>query len=267
MKTPSVSLVISTYNWKEALHLCLLSAARQTVLPVEAVVADDGSRDDTRALLDALRPTLPFPLLHAWQEDRGFRKAAAMNRAFALCSGDYIVQIDGDILMERHFLADHLSEARPGTYLHGSRGKLTPALTAALCAAGRLPRLTPWSTGVTRRLNTVRCPLLTPFFRHYKEHGLERGCNLSFWRSDLLAVNGYDERMTGYGGEDIDLPLRLRHAGVRKQFIKFKAVEYHLHHAEHATKSDMSANERIVREHLAHRTVRIDQGIDQYIPR
>ncbi len=39
-----VSLVISTYNWKEALKLCLLSVTKQTLIPTEVIIADDGSR-------------------------------------------------------------------------------------------------------------------------------------------------------------------------------------------------------------------------------
>ena len=43
-----VSLVISTYNWKEALGLCLLSVTRQTVIPTEVIIADDGGMFDTK---------------------------------------------------------------------------------------------------------------------------------------------------------------------------------------------------------------------------
>lgn len=50
-----VSLVISTYNWKEALGLCLLSVTRQTVIPTEVIIADDGSRSDTKLLIEEFK--------------------------------------------------------------------------------------------------------------------------------------------------------------------------------------------------------------------
>lgn len=49
----------------------------------------------------------PCPILHAWQEDKGFRLAESRNNALRMAHGDYIVFIDGDIIMERHFIADH----------------------------------------------------------------------------------------------------------------------------------------------------------------
>ena len=61
----STSLIISTYNWPEALSLCLESVLHQTVLPDEVIIADDGSRDDTRRLIEAFRQRCPVPLLHA----------------------------------------------------------------------------------------------------------------------------------------------------------------------------------------------------------
>lgn len=56
-----VSLVISTYNWKDALCLCLLSVTRQTVIPTEVIIADDGSRSDTKLLIEEFKNHFPCP--------------------------------------------------------------------------------------------------------------------------------------------------------------------------------------------------------------
>ncbi|MDF5068606.1 glycosyltransferase, partial [Vibrio parahaemolyticus] len=63
MKT---TLIITTYNWKEALKAVLESVKRQTVLPDEVIVADDGSREDTKATVDQMREGFPVPLIHSW---------------------------------------------------------------------------------------------------------------------------------------------------------------------------------------------------------
>src|SRR5687767_9054063 len=104
MKT---SLIITTYNWKEALDLTLRSVARQVEMPDEVLVADDGSRPDTGELIRAWAQRLPVPVRHIWQEDLGFRLARSRNRAIAAATGEYIVIVDGDMALHSHFIADH----------------------------------------------------------------------------------------------------------------------------------------------------------------
>ena len=104
-----VSLVISTYNWKEALGLCLLSVTQQTVIPTEVIIADDGSRSDTKLLIEEFKNHFPCPII--------------MNKAFAVCEGDYIIEIDGDIIMHSHFIEDHVTEATPGCFFSWKPGQ------------------------------------------------------------------------------------------------------------------------------------------------
>lgn len=262
-KYPTVSLVVCTYNWKEALRLSLLSATQQSVLPTEIVVADDGSRADTSAEIAALRMQMPCPLYHVWQEDRGFRRAAIMNKAFARCTSDYIVQIDGDIIMDPYFIEDHLKAARPQMYLPGSRAKLTAKRSAELLAGAVHVPLHWWSKGVTRRENAIRIGWLSRLLSKIERKGHERGCNISFWRKDLYAVNGYDGRMEGYGHEDIDLTLRLRRNGVQRGFLKFAAVQYHLFHRE----GDVTEwpNEDLYAENVRTGLVVAPYGIQQHL--
>ena len=127
-----VSLMISTYNWKEALSLCLYSVFAQTVKPCEILIADDGSRDDTKQLIDKMRTKTDIPIVHVWHEDKGFRLSAIRNRSIERAKGDYIIQIDGDILLDKHFIADHLELAEKGYFVCGSRVLLGRMATARL---------------------------------------------------------------------------------------------------------------------------------------
>lgn len=79
--------MISTYNWKEALSLCLYSAFAQTVKPCEILIADDGSRDDTKQLIDKMRTKTDIPIVHVWHEDKGFRLSAIRNRSIERAKG------------------------------------------------------------------------------------------------------------------------------------------------------------------------------------
>lgn len=96
---PKISLIATTYNRPDALRLCIESIGRQTLVPFEVIIADDGSTDDTRTLIERMRKDFPCPIVHAWQEDLGFRAAEVRNNALRLCKGDYVVFIDGDIII------------------------------------------------------------------------------------------------------------------------------------------------------------------------
>src|SRR3546814_319958 len=105
------SLIVSTYNWPEALTCCLNSIAAQTVLPTEIIIADDGSTEETKnATVDWSKRT-HIPLIHVWHADQGFRLSEIRNKAIQRAAHPYIIQIDGDIILDSNFIEDHLKSA------------------------------------------------------------------------------------------------------------------------------------------------------------
>ena len=108
MNKIKVSILVSTYNWPEALEFSLRSMFAQTILPDEIVIADDGSTQETKELIDKLRKETTIPIKHVWHEDKGFRKTIILNMAIAQITGDYILQVDGDVVLSPHFVSDHL---------------------------------------------------------------------------------------------------------------------------------------------------------------
>lgn len=257
-----ISLILSTYNWVEALTLCLRSALGQSRLPDEILVADDGSRDETRQRVEAIARTAPVPVRHIWHEDDGFRLSAIRNRAMAAAAGDYLIQIDGDLILHRRFVEDHARMAERGYYVVGSRVVLGERLSAGLLS-GTVKEFGLCSADLKNRLNGIRCPLLTTLFRMREGHGA-RGCNMAFWRDDVVAVNGYDERMTGWGHEDKEFAARLNNSGIRQHSLKFGGIVYHLHHNT-SSRSRENINFEIWQTTLRNRTVRCEQGIDAYL--
>jgi glycosyltransferase involved in cell wall biosynthesis len=273
----SVTVMVSTYNWKEALALALGSLAGQSRLPDEVIVADDGSREDTAALLRKIAGTFPVPLKHVWQEDEGFRKARILNRAIAAARSDYIIQLDGDMLAHPRFVEDHLSLARPGRFLQGTRIRTTETETARLLGGGK-PRFgwfvdayfrdekdrSTWHFG--RRHHTLRLPWLAKMKARSTGHPM--GCNVSFWREDLVRVNGYDERMHGYGSEDLEIDIRLRNAGLRRSQIKFAALALHLEHKSVSSQDPADPelpNNKLLFASKEQQLVRCEHGLDAHL--
>ncbi len=260
----SNSLIIATYNWKEALALVLATVRAQTVLPGEVLIADDGSRADTREFVVREAATFPVPLRHVWQEDDGFRKGRILNEAMARARGDYLIAIDGDMLIHPEFVRSHLRFAHRGWYIQGSRMMLGETATARSLAAGR--RMAgALSRNVRNRLNGIHAPFLSMFSRG--EPGpisRTRGCNISYWRDDIVRVNGYNEELEGWGREDTELVARLMNSGVRRRNLKFAAVSYHLHHRTRPTDAD-AANFEFVLKVVREGVTRCVRGVDRHL--
>ncbi len=234
---PRLSLVIATYNWPTALDIVLESVRAQTELPDEVLVADDGSAEATRAIVTAHQQSFPVPLKHVWHEDRGFRLAAIRNAAIREATGDYIVQVDGDIVLGPHFVHAHRRFAKRGSYVQGSRCLLSPSLTESLLRERR-HRISLFARGLRSRQNGMHIPWLVPFVRGPRDADRRtRGCHMAFWRDDLFAVNGYDEGFVGWGREDSELAARLIHSGVARRNFKYGAAAFHLWHPETAARA------------------------------
>ena len=120
-----ITLIISTYNWQEALFLVIESIRRQTIPPDEIVIADDGSNDKTKNLIAYFNKEFVMNIIHSWQKDKGFRAARSRNKAILKSSGTYIVLIDGDIIMHPNFIKGHIINAEPGHFIQGSRALLS----------------------------------------------------------------------------------------------------------------------------------------------
>jgi glycosyltransferase involved in cell wall biosynthesis len=262
-KYPKTSLVITTYNWPEALSLCLKSVAQQRVLPGEVIVADDGSTEATRRLIDEVRKDFPVPLIHVWQEDMGYRKTRIVNKAVKQTSGEYLIFTDGDIIMHPFFIADHVKNIHPDYFLQGSRGMLTPKKTALLIRTGNI-RLTPFSKGIKNRLNVIRSKFLSRFI-HVNPASPQHiiGCNYSFWKKDYIAANGLNNSFdNSWGHDDSEYAARLINNGVKRKKIKFLAVCYHQYHPYYAHDNE-KIHWRVFEKTVAGKIKRCENGYDQ----
>ncbi|OOG48776.1 glycosyltransferase [Rhodanobacter sp. C01] len=259
-----ISVAVITYNWPAALELVLRALAVQSELPFEVIVTDDGSQPATRELLECVARDYPVRLVHLWQPDDGARMSRARNRAIAAAQGDYIILLDGDMVVERHFIADHHAFARRGCFAQGSRVLTDAGLTRHLLEHDLvMPGF--FSRGIERRRHTLHMPLLARWYARpsTKRRGI-KSCNMAFWRDDLLRVNGFNEAMTGWGREDTELAARAFHAGLLRSDLRFSALAVHLHHPTRKHIVD-NPNDRIVDDTRTRQLIRCELGLDQHL--
>lgn len=263
-KYPTCSLVTPTYNWPEALELLLLSVLNQSVLPNEVIIADDGSTNETKALIDKFKVDFPIPLVHIWHEDIKNRKPAIMNKAIASSRFDYIIEIDGDIIMHKDFIKDHLTFCKKGMYLFGSRVNITESKLQDLFL-NKIIHFNLFSEGIKKRARTIRLPFLMNWSKVVSKRSKKlRGCNMSFWKEDFISVNGFNENLIGWGIDDSELIQRLHNIGIQGKRLKYSGIAYHIFHKEQS-KSHIEINNEIERQTTEEKIKYIEKGINQYL--
>jgi len=257
------TLIVTTYEWSEALDLTLKSIARQSVPPDEVIVADDGSGPETARIVERWKGKVAAPLVHLWQPHEGFRLARSRNRAITAAQGEYLIIVDGDMVLHSHFIADHLSAARRGSFIQGVR-LLTGADTVARMLRDGCIDLSFFSHDIRRRRHAVRSLALSRllFWRRVGQSAI-RGCNQAYWKSDLLSVNGFNEAFVGWGREDNEIAARLYNIDVRRRNLKFQALAIHLHHPPRQP-SGVNPNDVILHQAIERGSTWCSLGLDQH---
>lgn len=231
-RNSSVSLVITTYNWPEALQVCLKSVLNQTQLPDEIIIADDGSDERTAATVKAVLGQSSIKWLHVWHPDKGVRQSRIKNFAVKNAQGEYLIFIDHDIILHQEFIKDHLKFAEKGCFLQGKRVLLGETITNEIITYRNLKPISFFSLGIKNRKNTIYLPSLSKFNNLKRSFQTSlRGCNLSMYKEDFLLVDGFDEIYDGsWGREDSDICYRLFNARLSIKNLWFVAIQYHMYH-------------------------------------
>ena len=184
-----LSVVIATKDRAALLERALDSLEAQRDAPAfEVIVADNGSSDGTRALVEARRAAGRMPLAYVWVPEPN--RGAARNAGVAVARGAILVFVDDDVVLPEGFLAAHAA-AHAGIFPVAVSG---PILNVPSYGDRPKPALTNYSGA---------------FFCT---------CNVSVRRSAFDAVGGFDAGFDLYGWEDTELGLRLRRFDVRRRF-------------------------------------------------
>lgn len=229
-----IAIVISTFERPHHLARCLasLESQREVEGKFEVIVAADGSRDSTPALVSAWMKTAPFPLSFTTHEHDGFQLARSRNEGVLASTAPYILFTDGDCILPDDHVQVHLEERRPGRIGAGDCLRLDRAtserIDVAAVRSGAYRALLPraeesrirgkaWRARVYEWLRVPMRPRVS-------------GNNIAVWRDDLERINGFDEQFVGWGYEDRDLQERLERIGVRPRSVLHRTAPVHLWH-------------------------------------
>lgn len=251
----SIGVVIATYNQPTWLDKVLTSYECQTDRDFRTIIADDGSGDETRDVIEQYRQRGRLAIDHHWHEDDGFRKCAILNTAIAATDCDYLLFTDGDCVALPDMIEVHRRCARPALFLSGGYVKLTMTVSTRLSRddirTGRaFSRRWLIKQGQPRSHKLWRL-IRAPWFQHTMNaltptRPTWNGACSSAWTADLRAVNGFNEDMQ-YFGLDRELGERLWNYNIRSKQIRFSAVCLHLDHARGYDKPEIREKNMAIR--------------------
>lgn len=237
----TVSVMIAVYKDVESLSIIVGALKRQTYKNFEVIIAEDGENIQMKEYIATITD---LEVKHTTQEDIGVRKARSQNNGIIASSGEYLILIDGDCVPYTTFVEAHMALAERGCVLSGRRVNLSESLTQKVKRReidvidiekrfykyitlafeknskyeyGIYFSPTGWLYSLLSKLRKRNTSLL--------------GCNFSFFKDDIVAINGFDE---GYGetslSDDTDLDWRFRSFGLRLKSCKNTANMFHLWH-------------------------------------
>lgn len=257
MESPKISVIISTYNQPGWLEKVLWGYENQTAASFEIVIADDGSKEETSNLIKKIQDAGTLQLQHVWHPDNGFQKSEILNKAIISSRADYLLFSDGDCIPRKDFIEVHLKRRKAGHFLSGGYFML-PLETSMqisrddIISGKAFDKNWLYRHGLEKTYKTLKLTAsgvtekllnwITPTKATWNGH------NSSGWKKDILAVNGFDERMQ-YGGQDRELGERLVNAGIKPIQIRYSAVCLHLDHKRgYKTQASIDKNKGIRQE-------------------
>ncbi len=269
------SVILSTYNATEWLEKVLWSYTIQSYRNFEIVIADDGSGEPTKNLIEDFKKHTEIPIQHIWHPDRGFQKSEILNKAILACKSEYVIMSDGDCIAREDFVEMHVKYREYGYFLSGGYYKLPMKLSKEISKEDIL-------TGRCFDLNWLKNNGLKSSFKNNKisakgirKHLLNlltptsatwNGHNASGWKKDIIKVNGFDERMQ-YGGQDRELGERLMNLGIKGKQIRYTAICLHLDHKRgYKNEASINKNKAIRKTTRDKKLTRTEYGIKKSSP-
>ena len=259
-----ISLIITTFNRPDALLIVLQSIERQSQIPYEVIIADDGSDDKTKKIIADFSDQSKLKIIHSFQEDKGFRAAKSRNRAISKAISDYIILVDGDMILHPNFIYDHKKYAQENCFVQGGRVMLSQERTEEVLTSNKIS-FNFLSKGLKNRKNAIHSNFLSKLFSTKKNflRGIKT-CNVAFYRKDCIGVNGFNNKFEGWGREDTEFFARLMNAGIKRKTLKFNAIQYHLWHKE-VSRQSLLQNDLLLKKTFNENLKSCEMGINQFL--
>lgn len=253
-----ITLIISVYKNIKTLKIVLNSILEQSVKVDEIIISEDGNSIEMKQFVSSLDIE---NLIHLTQEDLGWRKNIALNNSIKKASGEYLIFIDGDVVLHPRFVEGHIYCSKPSRVCAGKRAELGPIYSKKLI--DKKITISKLANNYIRDIMSLHKDNI----RHYedgiyikpngflynkfvqKKHiNYIIGCNFSCYKKDIEAINGFDEDYKHPSvGEDVDINWRFRADGTEVISCRNIANVYHLWHKKGFGSNEGDINNKILK--------------------
>ena len=258
MPVMKITIIISVYKNVKALNLVLSSILNQSHKVNEIIISEDGKSDVMREFIETLNIS---NLIHLTQEDLGWRKNIALNNSIRNANSEYLVFIDGDVVLHKQFIEGHIYCAKPKRVCAGKRVELGQGYSAKLF--NKQITIDTLANSFIRRVISLHKDKV----RHYEDgiyinpkgylynNFIQRkhinyliGCNFSCYKSDIESINGFNEDYKHPAiGEDVDINWRFRADSTEVISCRNIANVYHLWHKKGFGSTEGEINNKILK--------------------
>lgn len=257
-----ISLIIAVYKQINFLDIVLQSVNAQSFKDFEVVIAEDDNSEKVKAFIETQKSRYPFQIKHVSQNDAGFRKNKILNEAVRKSSGEYLVFIDGDCLLHKHYLREYFKRRSDSLCLFGRRVRLSRKITNELISKNVFKELS-FLTLLFSKSKRVEDALYLPFSISRRKTGI-LGCSFCVSKKNLITINGFDEDFVHpLYGEDTDVARRLLLIGVKLKCTKFNTIQYHLFHDKEDRKNIKITNKKLYKEKQLERLSFCQNGLER----
>ena len=230
------TLIITVYNRIHLLRKSLISLKKQSNLPDELIISDDGSSEDIASGISDIIKQFNFPVKLVRQEKQGFRLAKCRNNAVKISTGDFLIFLDQDIIHTENYIKTFLENKKEKRFVTSYPIRLTEKqsekITEEIIDSGEYLFIIN-----AQQLNKIKKQFIKDYVSYIghklylvKQKPKLRGGVCAINRNDYFAVNGYDEKFIGWGNEDDDIRKRLYSFGVSGYNPFYLEFPLHLYH-------------------------------------
>lgn len=248
MNKEKISVIVTVYNRLEYVRNVILSLINQTLMIDELILADDGSKDNVKNIIEDLIDECNFSIKHVWQEDIGFRLARSRNNGVREAQGEFLIFLDQDVILPNDFI-EKVYAKRKDKRIVFCRGYQTTEkeknkIFELIENEYNYDKIFTFLYDKEKDKEFRKIIFKDKLYRvlywlKLRSRGTKMvGLMFALYKKDFISINGFDDKYKGWGQEDDDFGNRFFKSGGEIYPLDLKKYLLHMYHNFDSSKKE-----------------------------